>query len=125
MNEVFTSDEKYIQNSIGNYSFLNTIQNPFWQSSKYIEKETVSLDGGITFIETTDELILGIYFFVHDYRIENYRNIYNLLQVITEIGGLATSLLVFVGAIGTIYNYYVYVMHFVYLLYFVRETDDE
>ena len=38
---------------------------------------------------------------------------------------MATSLLVALGAIGAIYNKYVYVMHFIHLLYFVRDFDDD
>ena len=38
---------------------------------------------------------------------------------------MATSLLVALGAIGSIYNNYVYVMHFIHLLYFVRDFDDD
>jgi hypothetical protein len=38
---------------------------------------------------------------------------------------MATSLLVVLGAIGAIYNKYVYVKHFIHLLYFVRDFDDD
>jgi hypothetical protein len=41
----------------------------------------------------------------------------------STIGGLGTSLLAVAGVIGGIYNSYVYAVHFVHLLYFVREFE--
>lgn len=50
---------------------------------------------------------------------------YDVLQVLGEIGGIASSLLVGFGAFATVVNYYVYVMHFMHLLYFIRDDSDE
>lgn len=70
--------------------------------------------------------MLGLYFFVDDYRIEHTRSVYTAEQILTEAGGIATSLIAGLGIFAAVYNYYIYVMHIIYLLYFVtdeKETD--
>jgi hypothetical protein len=49
--------------------------------------------------------------------------VFNFIDVMSTIGGLGTSLLAAAGVIGGIYNSYVYAVHFVHLLYFVREFE--
>ena len=67
---------------------------------------------------------MGIYFFNDDYRVEHSRQVYTLVNILTEAGGIATSLIAAIGLIASIYNYYVYVMHFIHLLYFVRDEKE-
>ena len=62
-----------------------------------------------------------MYFFVADNRIEHTRKVTTFSRVLSETGGLASSLFTIFGIVASIFNYYVYVMHFVHLLYFVRE----
>ena len=47
----------------------------------------------------------------------------SFIDIISKVGGLSTSLLAGMGLIGGLYNSYVYAIHFVHLLYFVREID--
>ena len=70
--------------------------------------------------------MLGLYFFVDDYKIEHTRSVYNIEHILSEIGGIATSLIAGFGTIAAVYNYYIYVKHIIYLLYFInddKETD--
>ena len=100
---------------------------PFWNSDLYLKDEMISTDGGQTEFNTKDNLMLGLYFFVDDYRVEHTRSVYTAVQILTEAGGIATSFIAGLGLFASIYNYYVYVMHFIHLLYFVRdekETDN-
>ena len=68
--------------------------------------------------------MLGLYFFVDDYRIEHTRSVYNVEQILSEIGGIATSLIAGFGIIATVYNYYIYVKHIIYLLYFINDEKE-
>ena len=65
--------------------------------------------------------MLGMFFFVADYRIEHSRYVYTFSQVLSETGGIASSLIGILGVVTSIFNYYIYVMHVVHLLYFVRD----
>ena len=65
-NDAVCADDKFTIQSPNQYFFLNFVQNPFWDSQLYVKTETVSKDGGKTFIQTKDEIILGLYFFVYD-----------------------------------------------------------
>ena len=117
-----TFDDKWsLGTSKKEFGFLNFKQLPFWTSKAYHKDETVSINGGLTEIETEDNIIMGIYFFNDDYRVEHSRQVYTLVNILTEAGGIATSLIAAIGLVASIYNYYVYVMHFIHLLYFVRD----
>ena len=68
---------------------------------------------------------MSLYFFMHDFRIEHSRKVYNIIDILSEIGGLGTSLVSFVGVFGTMYNSYMFAIHIVYLLYFVKSDVDK
>jgi|TARA_B110000285_G_C15107873_1_gene609142 hypothetical protein len=85
----------------------------------------VSTDGGLTTFETRDKEIMSLYFFMHDFRYEHRRQVYNIIDILSEIGGLGTSLVSFVGVFGTAVNSYMFAIHIVYLLYFVKSDEDD
>jgi hypothetical protein len=68
-NLVTVQDYMYFP-SIEEYHFLNFKQNPLLESDVYIDKETVTTDGGMTFIDTEDHLLFGYYFFADENRNE-------------------------------------------------------
>ena len=72
-NKVTTHDDKWALSKQTEYAFLSFKQMPFWTSALYLKDEMVSTDGGATEINTKDNLMLGLYFFVDDYRIEHTR----------------------------------------------------
>lgn len=124
-----TFDSKWsLGNSTGRtrkeFEFLNFKQQPFWTSKAYKKYETVSVDGGLTEFKTEDSLIMGIYFFVDDYRVEHSRQVYTAIKILGDVGGISTSLIGVIGTFAYIYNHYVYVMHFIHLLYFVRDEKE-
>ena len=49
---------------------------------------------------------------------------YTVVQAVSETGGIATSLIAGLGVFASVVNYYVYVMHFIHLLYFVRDEEE-
>lgn len=124
-NKVTTSDNKWsLLSKKQEFGFLNFKQLPYWTSKAFKEKELVSTDGGKTEIETNDSLLLGIYFFVDDYRVESSRQVYTFVQLLAETGGIANALIGGLGIFVGFYNYYVGVMHFIHLLYFVRDEKE-
>ena len=80
--------------------------------------ETVTEDNGQTFIETEDELMLGYYFYAYENRNEFTRQVYTVIDILSEIGGLSTSVIAGIGLLGNIINQNYFQMHFVNLLYF-------
>ena len=85
----------------------------------------VSTDKGLTQLDTYDKEIMSLYFFMHDNRVEHARKVYNIIDILSEIGGLGTSLVSFVGIFGTMYNTLKFANHIVYLLYFVNDDDQD
>ena len=85
----------------------------------------MSLDKGKTTIQTNDKEIMSLYFFMHEFRYEHSRKVYNIIDILSEIGGLGTSLVSFVGVFGTMYNSYRFASHIIYLLYFVKSNMDK
>lgn len=64
---------------------------------------------------------MGLYFFVYDQRLEHSRNVYNIVDILSEVGGLSTSILAIVGAVVVLVNQYFYTIYFLNLLFFVRD----
>ena len=120
-NDVDTDDDIAAWKAPKKFFFLNFRQNPFWDSSVYRKVETVSTDSGKTFIDTTDDLIMGLYFFVDNQRHEHTRKVYNMVDILSEVGGLSTSILAIMGAFAVMVNEYFYAIYFVNLLFFVRD----
>lgn len=127
INHVTTYDDKFSKTEVNNYEFLSIKMGTNWvnPNSAWIKTQNISIDGGETFIETTDQIVLGYYFYLNDFTFKHQRKVYGLLDVLSGIGGLATTLLAFAGVIGSVYNSYIYAIHFVHLLYFVRDYKQE
>lgn len=49
---------------------------------------------------------------------------YNYVDILSEVGGLSTSILAIVGALVVVVNQYVYTIYFLNLLYFVRDQEE-
>lgn len=58
------------------FGFLSNIKNPFWNGKVWEIHEQVSLDGGVTEIATKNTLMMGMYFFVAENRVEHSRQVY-------------------------------------------------
>ena len=67
---------------------------------------------------------MGLYFFVDDQRQEHTRKVYNIVDILSEVGGLSTSILAIVGAFAILVNEYFYSIYFLNLLYFVRNQEE-
>tara|TARA_B110000285_G_C14716057_1_gene419980 strand:- start:90 stop:299 length:210 start_codon:yes stop_codon:yes gene_type:complete len=50
--------------------------------------------------------------------------VYNYVDILSEVGGLSTSILAIVGALVVVVNQYVYTIYFLNLLYFVRDQEE-
>jgi hypothetical protein len=64
----------------------------------------VSTDGGETFFKSEDYLMLGIYFFGYENRNEYTRDVYDIMDILSELGGLSTSIIFGMGLIGGFIN---------------------
>ena len=91
---------------------------PSFESNIFIVKDNVTEDYGETFFETEDHLIYGFNFYAYENRNEYSRTVYSIVDVLSEIGGLSTSVIAVVGLIGNLINTNYFQMHFVDLLYF-------
>ena len=49
---------------------------------------------------------------------------YNIVDILSEVGGLSTSILAIVGAVAVSINQYFYTIYFLKLLYFVRDQEE-
>ena len=117
-NKVSCNDDIYATKQEKLYSFLN---NKVVTSTSYptsARSASVSLDFGETYEEVNRLRIQANYFFLSEERNQYTRDVYNAIDILSELGGLATSilsgLLLFVG----VFNSLISQMHFVNLLYF-------
>jgi hypothetical protein len=106
------------------FAFLTLDEKPSYSSSPILEKSLTSTGDGEKFI-SEDEVILGMFFFNNNKKCIHERSVYNMLQLLSQTGGIATSLMAVLGFLVSIVNYYTFVMHFMYLLYFVWDEDPD
>ena len=78
MNQVTTQDSIFSPIISSVYQYLNNIPGPFWVSSTWVEEELVSTDNGATTFKTNDQVILGMFFFMNDFKLEHSRSVYNI-----------------------------------------------
>ena len=102
--------------------FLNFVANPPYDGDSFYYKRMISTDQGETFVETEDYMLFGIYFFAFENRNEYTRDVYNIVDALSDLGGLSTSILAVFGLIGGFINQLFYQLHFVNNLYFIVET---
>jgi len=84
----------------------------------------VSTDNGETTFKTKDQVILGMFFFMNDFKFEHSRSVYNIQTLLSNTGGVATSILFIFGILGAFYNSYVYMAFYINLLYFVKAPQN-
>lgn len=125
-----TFDKTFLNSSSSEkFNFLTSTRDSFWVNpvQSYQTTHNVSIDLGKSYKDVSSQIVLGIYFFLNEYEVQHTRKVLNIFDVLSEIGGLANSLIGAFGVVGAFYNSYVYAAYFVHLLYFVRkhEIDDK
>jgi len=82
------------------YNFLNLNINPAWNSvTPKFAIENITTDGK-TFKLTKSEVLHGTYFFLSEQRIIHSREVYNIIDLLSEFGGfyaLLSKLLFLIG----------------------------
>ena len=75
-------------------------------ASTYKTDHIVSNDGGKTYSKkpVEEEIIFGAFFFLGNIRTEHTRKLYNILNLLTEIGGIQATMFAFIKMIGTYFN---------------------
>jgi len=63
-----------------------------------------SYDGEESYQHYNDNLLFGTYFFISDDRAEETRVVYSMVKMVSELGGLLSSLILLFGSIGNIVN---------------------
>ena len=74
-NHVVTNDNylDLISDKRKHFSFLQLNSNAFWTSKTYIKDELVTINGQTEEVQTTNNIVLGMYFFVSDNIVEHTR----------------------------------------------------
>ena len=74
--------------------------------STYKTDHIVSYDGGNTYSKEPieEDIIFGAFFFLGNIRTEHTRKLYNILNLLTEIGGIQATMFAFIKMIGTYFN---------------------
>ena len=76
-NHATTMDDKYGLASPEFYGFVNVNAKPFFTMPAFVHEETVTVDGSD--IQTQDSVILSLFFFVDDYKIDHTRQVYTVI----------------------------------------------
>ena len=106
------------------YRFITSIQLPLYERVTSLKTESVSVDGGKSFFITEERKLFGHYFYADKNRNEFSRSVYTISDILSELGGLATSIMAAFGLIGKLINQSFMQIHFVNLLYFDVETHE-
>lgn len=103
-NEVTTYDQRLNPAYHDTYSFFKVDAGAVWHSHSYHLTQRVSTDGGKKYEDVTEEIIFGSFFFLSNIRAEHTRKLYNILNLLTEIGGIQATMYAFINMIGTYFN---------------------
>ena len=79
------------------------IKGPIWSSKLYTAYHNTSYDGIHYQIESYD-IMSGTYFFLSNERYEHLRKVYNVVNLISELGGLFSVLVTVIGMLGRYLN---------------------
>ena len=86
-------------------SFLDSVASPPWVADDpYIWRLNVTRDGGSTFKFETYRMVFGVYFFLSEDKVEQFKNLSNISEVIAIIEGVAGLAILFVSILPTYIN---------------------
>lgn len=88
----------------GDYDFLDLDLGPVWISTSYIEHHNTSTDGGLTYFWDDNQLIYGTFFFLSEQKVDHKRNLYNFVDLLSELGGIFTTIYGVLNLMGNYMN---------------------
>jgi hypothetical protein len=88
LNEVETEDSRFNPfESEDQYSFLDVVMGPVWIGKKMVNSEMVSYQNGPQ-KRVEKHLLLGTFYFLSNDRILHQRQVYTILNMLGDFGGL-------------------------------------
>lgn len=85
--------------------YLDMVAYPNWVGERVSMTINCSRDGGSSWKNEELQLLFGIYFFLSDDRVEHYKILANITEVIAIIEGVASLLFMFIKIIPQYINY--------------------
>jgi len=95
-----------------------------WRSDSFISSHLTKHDGKELKIQE-DRVLFVAYFFLDDVRVEHIRRLYNVLNIVTEFGGLGAVLVCILGYAAYKINKEQTMKQMVSNLNFVKLTDNK
>ena len=83
----------------------------------------MTTDGGKTWEMKTDKIIFGTYFFLSNDYVHHHRNVYNIINLLAEFGGVWGLVFGIYSVIGKTINRNMIIAKFVKELYFFMDPD--
>lgn len=74
-----------------------------WLSTSYSYTHNTTYDGK-TYNDESNEILFGSFFFLSNIRSEHERKVYNIMDLITELGGIGSALIAGFSAMGAFIN---------------------
>jgi len=84
--------------------YLDQTPNPNYISEPYFWQLNVTRDGGETFKFETYRMVFGIYYFLSEDKVEQFKNLSSITEVIAIIEGVASLVLMFVAIVPSYIN---------------------
>jgi len=76
---------------------------PVWISSSYMTVHNTSYDG-ITFEYESNQILYGTFFFMAEQKAVHHRNVYNFIDLLSELGGIFTAIFGVLNLVGNYIN---------------------
>ena len=103
-NKVTAQDNRFLLFLRNNYfEFLSVLKEAPWTSSTYVRVHSTTTNGKDYYLES-NQIYFGTYFFLSEIKLEHERKLQNVMDLISQIGGLFASLIAFFGYLGASLN---------------------
>ena len=96
---------------------------PVWTAGSYDQTISVSDDGGVEYKTERRIMVFGTYFFLSNTRSEHQRKVYNVVDLLSNVGGIMTSFLGVGAALATYVNKKLFVTRMMQELQYVQVND--
>ena len=107
-NSINTKDHRLFPWRHGHYHFLKVDKGPVWTSSSYDATHSTSYNGK-DFKPETHQILFGSFFFLSNIKSTHTRDVYNIVNLLTELGGIYCSFYALMKSLGTYINSQLYV----------------
>ena len=84
--------------------FLDYVPSPTWVGSTWIWDLNTTRNGGDSFEIEVHRMVFGVYFFLSEDKVESFKNLANIKDVIAIMEGLASLVIMFMAVVPTYIN---------------------